>query len=105
MGLLTGIIKLCRHLAEHADLRYQWSLMDPSGGCEPFVCSGCCLLCIPCLLKVAFCFGPTYVALQVGMTPDQASLYKAAVQKVRDEVMAAVEAANAANSGGSAAGR
>ena len=38
------------------------------------------------------------------MTPEQQSLYKAAVQKVRDEVMAAVEAANAA-SNGSAAGR
>lgn len=38
------------------------------------------------------------------MTPEQQSLYKAAVQKVRDEVMAAVQAAEAA-SNGSAAGR
>jgi hypothetical protein len=40
------------------------------------------------------------------MTPEQSSLYKAAVQKVRDEVMAAVEAANLPNAAaGSAAGR
>jgi hypothetical protein len=52
-----------------------------------------------------WCLGLTAGSVQVGMTPEQASLYKAAVQKVRDEVMAAVEAANAANSGGSAAGR
>jgi hypothetical protein len=38
------------------------------------------------------------------MTQEQQSLYKAAVQKVRDEVMAAVQAAEAA-SNGSAAGR
>jgi len=38
------------------------------------------------------------------MTAEQQSLYKAAVQKVRDEVMAAVQAAEAA-SNGSAAGR
>jgi hypothetical protein len=38
------------------------------------------------------------------MTAEQQSLYKAAVQKVRDEVMAAVMAAEAA-SNGSAAGR
>jgi hypothetical protein len=43
---------------------------------------------------------------QVAMTPEQSSLYKAAVQKVRDEVMAAVEAANLPNAAaGSAAGR
>lgn len=37
--------------------------------------------------------------LQVSMTAAQQQLYKAAVQKVRDEVMAAVEAANAPGSG------
>ncbi|WIA09411.1 hypothetical protein OEZ85_008816 [Tetradesmus obliquus] len=43
---------------------------------------------------------------EVAMTPEQSSLYKAAVQKVRDEVMAAVEAANLPNAAaGSAAGR
>ncbi|KAF6259017.1 SNF2 family N-terminal domain-containing protein [Scenedesmus sp. NREL 46B-D3] len=43
---------------------------------------------------------------EVAMTPQQSSLYKAAVQKVRDEVMAAVEAANLPNAAaGSAAGR
>eukprot|EP00879_Flechtneria_rotunda_P017507 GHRR01018356.1.p1 GENE.GHRR01018356.1~~GHRR01018356.1.p1 ORF type:complete len:1057 (+),score=419.84 GHRR01018356.1:236-3406(+) len=43
---------------------------------------------------------------EVSMTSQQASLYKAAVQKVRDEVMAAVEAANAGvPTSGSAASR
>lgn len=44
------------------------------------------------------------LCVQVSMTAEQQSLYKAAVQKVRDEVMAAVHAAEAA-SNGSAAGR
>lgn len=45
-----------------------------------------------------------FFVVQVSMTSEQQSLYKAAVQKVRDEVMAAVMAAEAA-SNGSAAGR
>lgn len=41
----------------------------------------------------------TFLVFQVSMTPAQQQLYRAAVQKVRDEVMAAVEAASAPNSG------
>jgi hypothetical protein len=56
------------------------------------------------MLKLLLC--TVLLSTQVAMTSEQSQLYKAAVQKVRDEVMAAVEAANLPNAAaGSAAGR